>query len=83
MCQPSGAQPLVGQEPCADIHWEGVPDGATVRVILSEAKNLIGLVLAHEIDSLHIIACGNDNAHDDAARKRRIIKRNIKPEEVI
>jgi hypothetical protein len=31
-----------------------------------KAKNPLALALMYEIDSLVIIACGNDNVHDDA-----------------
>jgi hypothetical protein len=32
---------------------------------MSEAKKPHALEPRREIDSLHIIACGNDNVHDD------------------
>lgn len=39
-------------------------------VFLSEAKNLPGLSQKHEIDTLRIMACGDNNGHDDSIHPR-------------
>ena len=33
----------------------------------SEESSCIGTAIINEIDSLYIIACGNDNVHDDGS----------------